>query len=201
MTRKLERITAPAEPFLKIDEIMAHLRIDSDDELIYLAQLRDSVERALDAQNGITGRALVTQQWRKTVDSFAALECDYLDFPPTIAIDAIKYIDTNDILQTVAAVVWGSETRRERTRPRLKAGQSWPNDLSSEPGSVMIEWTAGYGAATAVPANIKHAGLLMIGLLYENRESHSQGGKFELSPSISWLLDPYRINENAVTHE
>ena len=49
-----------------------------------------------------------------------------------------------------------------------------------------------YESPTYVPSAIKAAGLLIVGGLYENRESHG-AQEVKENPAVSSLLQPYRI--------
>ena len=68
----------------------------------------------------------------------------------------------------------------------------WPDALAAS-NAVKIRFVAGYGAAAAVPDDLKAWLLLAIGTLYTYRETLAAGQVVEL-PGGFWqsLLDPYR---------
>jgi len=75
-------------------------------------------------------------------------------------------------------------------------GRAFP---STHPGfsAVSVQFVAGYGDATDVPAGIKHAVLLIVGDLYENRENAAPRGASSLPLTAERLLWPYRALEFA----
>ncbi|MCB0729345.1 MAG: head-tail connector protein, partial [Ignavibacteriae bacterium] len=86
------------------------------------------------------------------------------------------------LVDTRQAVVW------------LRYGYSWPGASLREAAGVVVRYTAGYGAAEAVPARLRHAILMLVGHLYENREATSQAGALTATPmGVERLLWPYRV--------
>ena len=84
----------------------------------------------------------------------------------------------------------------------MNHGASWPSDLRPA-NAVEIEFVAGYGDASAVPAALKQGMLLWIKLLYADRnwlfeQGESTAGLLEFnhcdvpSPVVS-LWSPYKI--------
>src|SRR5690606_22035238 len=65
---------------------------------------------------------------------------------------------------------------------------TWP-ETDNEPGSVRISFTTG---ASAVPASIKHAALLLVGHWFEHREAAGDVKVAELPMAVDALLFPYR---------
>jgi hypothetical protein len=72
-------------------------------------------------------------------------------------------------------------------------GASWPS-ARNEPGSIRIDYTAGYGSAADVPQAIKVWMLLVIGTWYSQREGIVTGVNVSEIPRGFWegLLDPYK---------
>ena len=62
--------------------------------------------------------------------------------------------------------------------------ESWASKINA----VTIEFTAGYGNASAVPQDIKHAMLLLIGEMYENREESVTGTIVSAMPTTAKSL-------------
>ena len=121
---------------------------------------------------------------------------DYLDsFPteirpvrsPLISVTTIKYYDTDGNLQTLANTVYDVGTFKEPGRISLKYNQSWP-DTRGIINAVIVTYQAGYVARAVIPEEIKHAVKLMIGHLYENRESVTPLNMTELPTGLKTLL-------------
>lgn len=189
MSAKL--ITAPASEPITLAEAKAHLRVtDTDeDDLIsaYIVSAREVCEQQL-------GRALVTQTWEKVLDAFPANEI-VLPWPPLLAITSVKYIDTAGTEQTLGAATYALDTYSEPGWLLLADGEEWP-ETRDVANAVKIRYTAGYGAAAAVPQSIKAWIKLYVGALYENREASSEK-PVNAHNFVPGLLDRYRIIEVA----
>jgi uncharacterized phiE125 gp8 family phage protein len=121
-----------------------------------------------------------------------------LPYPPVIGTVSITYLDQDGASQTLPSSVYrllggGSAP----TRVGLKQGQSWPA-IESLAEAITIQWDAGYGeTGKDVPAPIRHAILLTVGHLYENRQSvvvdASRVQAIELPQGAQALVAPYRI--------
>jgi uncharacterized phiE125 gp8 family phage protein len=102
----------------------------------------------------------------ETIVSGSALAIE-LPTPPLISVESISYLDVAGVRQTMSpsayTVLPGS--------PGLVVpayGTNWPTHRRY-PGSVLIDFTAGYGAASAVPDCIKAAILVYLTWLFEKR--------------------------------
>ncbi|MDO9125489.1 MAG: head-tail connector protein, partial [Parvibaculum sp.] len=77
----------------------------------------------------------------------------------------------------------------EPPRVAAKRGQAWPMPATRLAG-IAVDFTAGYGAAAAVPAPLKQAVLLLAAHWFENREPLGNG--VELPLTVSALVARYR---------
>lgn len=125
------------------------------------------------------------------LDAFPA---DIIDLPfgTVINVDTIAYIDTDGNNQTVSSFILSED----RLTPAVD--ESWP-DTQIRLGAVTITYTAGYAdinspAENGTPQNIVQAMYLMIGDMYENRESVAQGNVYQVNPTQVNLLIPDRID-------
>lgn len=126
----------------------------------------------------------------------------FIDMPlaPLQSVASIKYIDASGVQQTwdptqyqVDAPV-GPRASRGRIKPAY--GVSWPV-TRDQMDSVIVQFTAGYGAAaTAVPSMLRRAILLIAGDFYENREGTVVTDRRvtvqELPYGVSNILQQYR---------
>jgi uncharacterized phiE125 gp8 family phage protein len=185
----LKLITAPTEEPVTLTQVKLHCRVDGSDED---ALLNLAIVAARRAAEGRTSRALVTQTWELALDAFPAAEID-LPMPPVQSITSVKYLDTSGVEQTIDAANYALDTYGMRPWLVPAYGYAWPASLASA-NAVKIRFVAGYGAAAAVPDDIKAWMLLAIGTLYANRETIATGQVAEL-PGGFWqsLLDPYRV--------
>lgn len=184
---------APADDLLTLTEAKNHLRVDGSTEDTLISSLIDAATATLDGPRGKLGRALVEQEWTLILDSFSAEIT--IPLPRLMSIDEIRYLNTSGDEITLAASEYeaigiGGD---EPAYVRPAYGKEWP-DTWDFPGAVEIDFSAGYGAAAAVPDPIKQAALLLIGHLYANREATSWAQALQVLPmGFDDLIQPYRI--------
>ena len=189
----LKLITAPATEPVTTSEAKSHLRVDTtaDDTLIgtLITAARQHVENHL-------RRALITQTWELVTDAFPVGDVIRLPLPPLVSVTSIKYTDEDGNESTLSSAAYVVDTDSTKGRVVLKSGETWPSDTLAAANGVRVRYVAGYGEASAVPRPIRQAILLLIGTLYENRESVlvAQGVTVAQLPfGVEALLMPYRI--------
>jgi len=202
-----QQIDPPETEPVSLTEAKAHLRVDITDDDNYIlgliAAARSWVETHL-------SRALITQSWRVVLDAFPPGPRGWCQAEPdpmklyTIllpkgrvgSVGAVAYTDTAGASQSVAEADYildnSSDDQFARLFPAL--GKTWPA-TAELPGSVQIEFDVGYGQAVDVPADIRQAIKLLLGSLYEHRESEVTGTiTTQLEHGLEMLLAPYRLN-------
>ena len=183
----LQLVTAPTSEPVTLTEAKSHLRVTATDEDTLITSL---IVAARQWAENFTGRALITQTWDYFLDVFA--DPIEIPLPPLVSIDSIKYVDNDGVTQTLAATEYTVDTAAERGLVRLAYGKSWPG-TRTQANAVTVRFTAGYGAAAAVPGPVKSACLLMLGELYARRETALVGAPVASVPvSAEYLLWPYR---------
>jgi uncharacterized phiE125 gp8 family phage protein len=179
---------APAEEPISLAEARAHLRVDhtTDDPLI-----SGLIIAAREAAESRTGRAMVTQQWRHTASAWT--DQITLSPAPLASVEEITYLDADGTRQTLAESSYQVVTDTLQGSVCPAYGASWPS-ARNEPGSIRIDYTAGYGSAADVPQAIKVWMLLVIGTWYSQREGIVTGVNVSEIPRGFWegLLDPYK---------
>lgn len=188
----LTRTTAPTVEPITRAEAKAHSRVtvSDDDEYIdaLIAATRDRIENH-------TKRALLTQTWRLTLDSFPLGRRDIiLPWSPLQSVTSITYVDTNGDTQTWASSNYTVDTGATPGRVRLAYDVLYPS-IRHQPNAVTVTFVAGYGAAaSALPAGIVHACKILFGHYYDNREPVVTGTVATPIPE-TWkaLLGPYRV--------
>ena len=165
------QLTPPAAEPLTLAEAKLHLRVDADitDDILITALIVTARQQA----EHRTGRALLTQQWRYSVDTFPSGSLE-LPLPKLQSVQAVSYLDNNGVRQTLANTEYDVITD-ELVGSLIPAyGKSWPS-CREHPGSVRVDYTCGFGAAADVPQSIKAWMLLAIAAWYENREALASG--------------------------
>ncbi|MGM5018720.1 head-tail connector protein [Tardiphaga sp. 367_B4_N1_1] len=184
-------VTPPEEPVVSLEEAKEHLRVDHGDDDLYIESLVAAATSTIDGPDGWLGRCLVEQtlEWRG--DGFGV--CDIrLPYPPIIEILSVDYDDTDGVEQTVAEANYRLVGPPGLPRLSPAYGASWPS-TRSQSEAVRIQYISGYGAADDVPQPIRHAVLMMVSELYENREASTDQPRTELPFAVAALLATYRV--------
>ena len=174
---ELKRIVAPASGVVSLSDAQEHLRVTGDDEIALISGYVATASAYLDARDGVLGDALVTQTWRLTIDSPSEVT---IPLGPVQSIVAIKYLDQSGAEQTVSPTLY----RLSGADVELVEGEEWP-EVADRSRAFWIDFVAGYGPATAVPATVRQAALLMIGEMYESR---AMGAESPTSDAFKMLL-------------
>lgn len=200
-------ITPPTAEPLTLDEVKSFLR-DEDtteqDDLLdaLIVASRQHAEQEL-------GRYLITQTLELALDRFPGeyltlapylgrdpLAPYEIKLPPLVSVSSIQYVDLTGTLQVLAAdqYVVDAKSRPARISP---AYATWWPCAREQRNAVLIQFIAGYGAASAVPECIKHWMKLRIKMAYDQRDAFAMDTRaaFAQLPDtyINGLLDPERV--------
>jgi hypothetical protein len=203
--------TPPASGPLSLPQIKQHLRVSVPDDDDYITDL---LAVAGDCVSRWTGRALLATTYLLAFDRYPLLpNSQYspgnpnmmapvlqntwpldpsawaLILPrwPLIAVNSIQYYDGNDTLQTLDPSAYVTDANSEPPRLSPVSGSYWPS-VGYRPNAVLINFTAGYATAGAVPPAAKHAIRLLVGNWYENREAASSLSLKEIPLGVDSLL-------------
>lgn len=182
-------IIQPVVEPLTLAEVKLNLRQDdsADDSIIagLIAAAREQVEHR-------TGRALITQTWEHTWDSFPVT----INLSPTQiqSVLSVKYIDADGNQQTLPADQYQVDSDSAPGRIMPAYGLSWPG-CKNVPNAVRVQYTCGYGDTSAeVPAAIKHWMQIMIATWYAQKEFLVDGRMAAPSHDfMNGLLDRYTV--------
>ena len=198
MWDRLALIAPPAVPAVSLADAKGHLRVEHDADDTLIEALVESAAGMIDGPEGI-GFCLQEQTWRIDLDGFNEFGWGRLHstddrrdlrirlpLRPVVSVESIQYVDTSGDEQTVDAadyrvsIAGGTAT--------LTPVSSWPTPRD-EPGAVRIEFKAGEGT----PAALRSAILLMVGHLYEHRETVNVGNIVQEMP-LAWssIIERYR---------
>lgn len=180
----LIQTAAPATEPVTLAEAKSHLRVDGTDDDTLITEL---IKGARQLVEGNTGRSLITQTWRLTLDRFPRNdEAIQLERPPLISVESVQYVDTNGATQEMATADYIVDTSHVQGEVALAYDKTWP-DTRAQRNAVLVNYTAGYGAASAVPEALKAAIKLRLGDLYENREASVIGTIHTANPAADAL--------------
>lgn len=194
--RSLTRQTGPAVEPVTVAEAKAHLRVDTSDDDTYIGTLitagREWCEQYLD-------RTLVNTQWVMRFDSFPPDGTHDIELPRppmatagTTTAVALTFTYENGTTATYSTASYRVDRNSTPGAVKTLYGQTWPPHLMDD-NAVSVTWWAGYGAAgSSVPAAIRHAILMIVGILYEKRAAAESGSLNEVPFGVKSLLDSQR---------
>lgn len=172
--RSLTRYTAPSSEPVSLAEAKAHCRIDTSNEDSYVSTLittaRQYIEEVLDI-------SMITTVWETRYDAFPLWEIILPRPPMQNTIVTVIYRDEGGTSRTMTSVASAFQTDFYATPGRIYPNyqDTWPAVRGDE-NSVVVRWSAGYGASgSSVPAILKHAILLLVAHWYEQRQPVGMG--------------------------
>lgn len=186
---RLELITAPTTQPVTLAEVKTRLRIDdaSDD-----AGVNRLIAAATAHAESMCRRAFVTQTWALTLDAFPCGSIT-LPLPPLQTVDEITYVDVNGTTTVLASTEYLVDKNGLVGMVHRAYQKSWPT-TRAQPMAVRVKFTAGYGAAASVPADLVSAMMLLVAHWDQNREPVVVGTITSTLPmSVDALLAPYVV--------
>jgi uncharacterized phiE125 gp8 family phage protein len=172
-------VSGPSSEPVSLDEARRHLRVDNtaEDDLIsaWITTARIMCEQK-------TKRSFGVQTWRQSLDAFPIDRFIVLAKQQLVSVTSIKYTDNDGIEQTWSASNYVVNSDHKPGDISLAYNIDWP-DTRIQTDAVRIIYTAG-----DVPATIKSAMKLIIGDLYQNRETKISGRLLVNSDTVDNLL-------------
>ena len=179
-----QRIEGPDVEPVTVAEVREYLRLEDDGDDATLELLIASAREQFEA---ISGRALINQKWRLTLDHWpsgggepwwdgvkqgAVSDLVASGRPGRLTLPVYRLQSVDSIATDGKAIDVDKfivDTEQEPGRLVPKAGATWPVALQRA-NAIVIEYTAGYGAAPEdVPAALRLGILQFVAYLYENR--------------------------------
>lgn len=193
----LKVITEPSTEPVTLAEAKLHCKIEVDDDDAEVAIQIKAARRRCESR---CKRAFVSTGLRYTLDEFPQFTPTdrlrqsapsqipiKLPRPPLISVESITYVDTAGVTQTLSSSLYRVlDGHPGRVVPIY--GSSWPSTRAQH-DAVTVNYTAGYGAAAAVPETLKLAILMLVAYWYVNREAGSIDTMTELPLSVKSLLN------------
>ncbi|QPJ64590.1 MAG: hypothetical protein G3M78_03935 [Candidatus Nitrohelix vancouverensis] len=200
----LQSITPPSGPLATLAEAKSYLRIsDTQDD----AEIASLIQALSDRAESWTGRAFLTQTWALWLDRVPgelinASRVLALPRPPLVSVTHVKTYDPAGSATTLNPSNYFVDAVAEPGRVVFNQEYSWPGSLRSV-RAVEVQYVAGYGDATAVPAAIREGLLLWLKVLFAGRtklleSDESSNGlvdlhKMEMPPQTLSLWKPYQL--------
>lgn len=179
----LRRIGAAATPPVTLAEARAHLRVTDADENVLIVALLATACASVSAQ---AGRSVGLETWEIADTGFSGLV--KLPKSPVVALTSVKYY-LDDVLTTATLADFRLYEDEDYTFVGPIDGASWPTGQTRPDGTV-IRFTAGY---TTLPTTLRHAVLLTVGHLFENRAAVSADGLTDVPLAVKELIGLERL--------
>lgn len=175
-------VTPASSGPITLAQVKSIVHIDHADEDDSIELMIDAAIALVDGYGGILRTALIEQTWQQDFPYFPY--CEFrLALGQLLSVTSITYYDTSNVQQTLATSVYAAFSDATGPFFRLKDGQSWPSTFYRD-DAVRVTWKAGFGTtADFVPADIRHAMLMLIGHWFENRETSVIG---EIPADLQW---------------
>jgi len=177
--------TAPASEPVTLAEAKAHLRVGGTTDDTYINTLITAARQWAEMH---MGRICITQTITEKWDWFPVGCVMDLRWVPVQSFTSVGYLDSNGDTQTWDASKYAVDTIAQPCRIAPKYGETYPQ-TRAQINAVTLSYVAGYASAGDVPTPIKQAILLMVGEMYEQRETSVK----QLPTSVEYLLQPFRI--------
>lgn len=191
MNYLIKTVQPVSEP-VSLAEAQLHLRLDTegsppshpDDTLV-----QNLISAARENAEQYTGVTIAQASYK--IESFVDKDHIKLQTFPVTSIESVSYVDEDGLTETVDASLYEINNFYRPSRLYLK-GTAFRVELT-------VRFTAGYTDGQSpntfpTPAGVKAAILLMLGNLYENRETVSSMQSYERPQSAIYLLTPHRVN-------
>lgn len=184
---------AAAEP-LSLTDAKLHLRVDHSDEDSLIGACITASRQYVEAR---INRVLVTSTLTLTQDRFPCLSgVIEINRCPVQTVTSVQYVDTDGVTQTLSASLYTLDATSEPARLVPAYTQWWPT-TRGHIHDVTVTFTAGYGAASAVPEGIKSAMRLLVQQFYDQRAPIAIGGavnefNFSGTSVVESLLNQFR---------
>lgn len=194
MQKKYQITSQPASEPITLSEAREHLRnegITADDDYItaLIVVARKWVEN-------YTNRALITQTWVQSWDYIPSPTVFEVAVNPLISITSFKYYDENATEQDYTT--YQTDTQSDVAKLCPNYNTTFPSIQLGRLNSINLTFVCGYGGASDVPDDIKHAIKILIGYFYDENRSGTvsgQGSNTSIKfPTIVYdLLTNYRL--------
>lgn len=183
---ELKLITPSITDAVSLTEAKAFLRETSTAEDAFITRLiKDGVGFVED----YTKCGILEQVWSQTYRSFFPADGFVFHRYPVTEIQAVKYLDTDGVEQTLDSSVYVLNDRRKPAELYKVSGESWPDTRDSAPDAVTVEFVVESSGAEL--EGLKLGVLLFVGHYYENRQGQplpdgffNYLDKFQIAPPV-----------------
>ena len=178
--------TPPLVEPVGLAEAKAHLRVSHVDDDVIISTLIVSARRRVESR---TGLRLISQGWSQFMDCWPCVGMVELDVNPVSAVSDVVIYGDLDTTSTVDPAHYFLDATSSPPRVVFRQGRN-PSPPGRRAKGIEIRFTAGFGLAAAVPADLKQAVLLLVADAYAHRGDES----VRVMPSaVLELINAYRV--------
>lgn len=190
-----ELVTAPATLPVTVAELRRHVWEVYDRDATDDSYFTELLTRATAHVETITGRKLVSQTWRGYLDLWpAGGAAIMLPFGRVTSITRFNWLGADAVDHTLTAATDYIASLAGYFPKVVPVNRAWPAGELFDVDPIRIEFVSGFGAAAAVPADLKQAICLLAAHWYKNREIVRVGNMVSPLPrAFDALVNPWRI--------
>ncbi len=178
------------EAVLPVQELRDQLRLGAADAGTADGLLATHLRAAMAAVEARTGKVLIRRPFRLRLADWYGVEGLPLPLAPVSAVDELAMLGVDGTRQVVDPALW--RLAEDLHRPRIVALGGW-RPVVPDGGGVEIGLTAGFAATwQGVPADLRHAVMLLAARYHEDRVEGGYGGANPLPFGVTALIEPYR---------
>jgi len=163
---RIQVVQAASGDPVSLSEASLHCRVDDARDH---PALQGMIRAATKAAEQYLGKPILTRTYRQFFDAWPCGTVLELRRSPLVSVTHIKTYDDADAATTFAASNYYVDTVSQPGRIILRWSASWPN-ATRVANPIEVEYKAGFGAAPAdIPADIRQAVLMLTANMFENR--------------------------------
>lgn len=182
----MQMILGPADEPLTLDEAKAFLRIDHAAEDAVVAALLRAARQMVEST---TGRLLLWQNWRLTLDAWPASGVVLAPLAPVAALLEARLVQADGSVQMLADDLF--TVQAQRTPGMIQVDRTRVPAPGRARGGIELDLRFGYGASgAAVPGDLLQAVRLLLAHFFEHRDQTP--GEGAVPATLDALLRPYR---------
>ena len=182
--------TPPVTEPVSLDEAKDHSNIlhDLDDAILF-----GFIQAARYWCEKFTQRSFIDKSYTMKIDNCFPANEIIIPVAPLKSLTTFTYVDEDEVVQTVSSSLYILDTFSTPPRIKLDPDEDWPSSVREQINTISIEFIAGYGDATDVPVDIKHAILMLVDHYYEHRSDVSELSLIPTPKAVESLLYSYRV--------
>lgn len=186
----LSVVTPPTVEPVDLSEAKNHTRVYHAEEDSYI---EGRIEPARRWCENYTRRAFIHTTLDLFLDEFPSGPIE-LPRPPLSSVTSVSYVDQNGVTQTWSSSLYVVDSASLLPVIVPAYGERYPTTRTQR-NAVTVRYVAGYGAAgSSVPADIRHAILMLVAQMCEHREPEVTGTIVsQVRFAVESLLGPYRV--------